>query len=83
MNELIISLLKEDIEYLKTFIKEANIELKKDLVLHLEAGYIDWASFQNCGPDYNPNYKPEFPDWLIATKQLLKNNKEEAAIHGY
>lgn len=72
MNQLIVLLLEEDIQYLKTFIKEADEELG-DLAMFLENRYIDFNKMNQYHPDYDPSYKPEFPDWLIATKELLKN----------
>ena len=37
----------------------------EELLCHEQAEFIDWALFQRCGPDYDPNYKPEFPDDLV------------------
>ena len=42
----------------------------RDVLMALEAQYIDWSKF-NHGPDHDPDYKPEFPEVVKRGNELL------------
>lgn len=54
-------------------------EVLRDLVMALEAQYIDWDRF-NQGPDHDPEYRPEFPEVVNRGNVLLTQFIEFAQI---
>lgn len=43
------------------------------------SNYIDWDSFSRHCLDYDPDYKPEFPAWLVAAKRAVIDTPDPTA----
>jgi hypothetical protein len=48
------------LEQYRAVTREMGVKLR-DAQMFIEAQYIDWALVSRESPDYDPNYKPEFP----------------------
>lgn len=46
-------------------------DLLKEALNEIEPYYIDWALLNSSSPDHDPNYRPEFPEFVKKIRNLL------------
>jgi hypothetical protein len=66
--------LRGEIERLRRRVEAADGQMRNiSTLVHLgRTDYIDWAKLTASSPDYEPGYKPDYPDWLIKIDQAIQ-----------